>query len=368
MLFFKQNSSALNAITGRAHYSLCDTQLRALARRGLCKRSSWDRLARSQAMARVLKEEGVQDAFMEQAQCPRVARPRPAAAAACDLDSWPTRGPPTSIRRSNSHDDPDRHVSQPRVVSERGDPSVSLLQLDDGYVDRSRRSDIRVFQLELLGREPRIVRQHDRGDLERRADVNVPTGGLPLSIPSVTQSFKASPYDGTTNDAGTSGKQFPAVTSSSAVQTTVFTRPADLAAFTGNFRVPITVSGHANGSATSTNNDASSNFSTQTSVTITLVYHYTPNLPSLDAPANGSGSQSSGQSTAGGGGGTSAKPAPAGTTGSNSGSTGASNASVTHTTSKGKKHVVVQIKKPTPKHVAPAKHKVAKQPHKAGPR
>jgi trimeric autotransporter adhesin len=200
--------------------------------------------------------------------------------------------------------------------------------------------------------------------------VNLPTGGLTLSIPSVTESFNAAPFDGTANDAGTSGKQFPAVSSSSAVQTTAFTSPAELAAFTGSFRVPITVSGHANGIATSTNNDSSSSFSTQTSVTITVVYHYTPNLPSLDSSSSGSGSQTSGQSTTGSGSGTSATSTPAGTTQSKSGSTGtgASSASATHTSSKGKKHVVVQIKKPTPKHVAAATHKVARQPHKASRR
>src|SRR6476661_4525702 len=105
-------------------------------------------------MARVLQDEGVQDAFMEQPQSPRVPRQRPADAAAYDFGSWGTRGPSTSLRRSNSHDDPDRHVSQPRVVSERGDASGPLLQLDNGGIDRSRRFGIRVFQLELLGREP----------------------------------------------------------------------------------------------------------------------------------------------------------------------------------------------------------------------
>jgi hypothetical protein len=194
--------------------------------------------------------------------------------------------------------------------------------------------------------------------------INLPTGGLPLSIPSVTESFNASPFDGALNDAGTSGKQFPAITSSSAVQTTVFKSPAALAAFTGNFRIPITVSGHAIGIATSTNNDASSSFNTQTSVTITVVYHYTPNLPSLEPPSGDSGSQTSGQSSPGNG--TSASSMPSGSTPANSGSTGT--AGVTATSSRGKKHVEAAIRKPAHKLVAPATHHAARQPHKARPR
>jgi hypothetical protein len=222
------------------------------------------------------------------------------------------------------------------------------------------------FSAENLGSSASSI----NGTSSAKLTINLPAGAVPLSIPSVTESFNASPFDGTANDAGTSGKQFPAITSSSAVQTTVFTRPADLAAFTGNFRVPITVSGHTNGIATSTNNDASSSFSTQTSVTVTLVYHYTPSLPSLDASPSDSRSQTSGQSTAGSGNGTSATSAPAGTTQSKSGSTGtgASKASATHASTKSKKHVAVQIKKPTLKHVAAAAHKVARLPHKARPR
>ena len=105
-----------------------------------------------------------------------------------------------------------------------------------------------------------------------------------MTIPSVTETFNASAFDGTNNDGGTSGKDFAPVTSSSAAQTTVLTSPADLAAFTGNFRIPVTVSGHATGSANSTNGDISDNFKTQTSVTITVIYHYIPNLAVLNPP------------------------------------------------------------------------------------
>jgi hypothetical protein len=197
--------------------------------------------------------------------------------------------------------------------------------------------------------------------------VNVPTGGIPLSIPSVTESFNATPFDGNADNAGSSGKQFAAVTSSSDVETRVFTSPVDLAAFAGNFRIPITVSGHATGITTSTNHEGSGSFSTQTAVTITLVYHYTPNLPSLDPSSGGSGSQSSGQSSGGNGNGTPATSAAAGSTPSGSTGTGVTTANVAHTSSKATKHAVVPKKKPAPKHVAAATHRGAKQPHKAKP-
>jgi hypothetical protein len=191
--------------------------------------------------------------------------------------------------------------------------------------------------------------------------VNLPTGGISLAIPSVAESFNASPFDGTADDAGTSGKQFAPVTSSSGVQTSVFTSPSALAAFTGNFRIPVTVSGHATGVSASTNGDASSSFNTKTSVTVTVIYHYTPSLPSLDPPSSGSGSQSPPASTSGNGDGNAAAPAtstPAGPVASTSGSTGesATAAVVTYSSSKAKKH--------TPKIVAAPKHKAVKVTHK----
>ena len=86
------------------------------------------------------------------------------------------------------------------------------------------------------------------------------------------------PCSGTINYGGTSGKDFAPVTSSSAAQTTVLTSSADLAAFTGSLRMPISVSGQVAGGATSSN--------TQASETLTVIYHYIPNLPSLDPPGN----------------------------------------------------------------------------------
>ncbi len=132
--------------------------------------------------------------------------------------------------------------------------------------------------------------------------INVPSGAIPLSIPSVTESFNASPFDGTLDYGGTSGKDFAAATSSSATQTTVLTSPAALAAFTGNFRIPITVSGHANGTATSTNTNITDSFHTQTSATITVIYHYDPSLPSLNpgTPAPSSSGSTGGQSSGSG--------------------------------------------------------------------
>src|SRR5207237_2546734 len=78
----------------------------------------------------------------------------------------------------------------------------------------------------------------------------------------------------------------------------VLTSAADLAAFTGHFRMPIGVSGHATGSATSDNGDLSAGFKTQTSASITVIYHYLPNLPSLDQPPSSPGSSNPGGTSA----------------------------------------------------------------------
>jgi hypothetical protein len=138
------------------------------------------------------------------------------------------------------------------------------------------------FQAENLGHSSASI----TGTTSANLSINVPTGAIPVSIPSVTETFNASPFDGSVDYGGASGKDFAPVTSSSAAQTIVLTSSAALAAFTGNFRIPITVSGHATGSATSSNGDQSAGFSTQTSVTLTVIYHYTPNLPSLGPPTN----------------------------------------------------------------------------------
>jgi hypothetical protein len=152
------------------------------------------------------------------------------------------------------------------------------------------------FHAENLGPSSATIAGTTSGNLA----INVPTGAIPVTVPSVTETFNASPFDGDLDDAGTSGKDFAPVSSSSAAETTVLTSPADLAAFTGNFRIPISVSGHATGSVSSGNDDVSDGFGTQTSATITVIYHYIPNLPSLEPPppslpssANGSGSSAS---------------------------------------------------------------------------
>jgi hypothetical protein len=151
------------------------------------------------------------------------------------------------------------------------------------------------FSAENLGGSTSAIEETTSANLS----INVPSGAIPFSIPAVTESFNASAFDGTLNDGGTSGKEFAPATSSSAPQTTVLTSPAALAAFTGNFRIPVTVSGHATGSATSSDGDLSDAFNTQTSVTITIIYHYTPNLTSLNPPAGGSGSGSGSGAAAG---------------------------------------------------------------------
>ncbi len=135
------------------------------------------------------------------------------------------------------------------------------------------------------------------GTTNANLSINLPSGSLPLSIPSVSESFTAGPYDGTLNYSGTSGKEFATETSSSAPETTVLTSPSDLAAFTGQFRIPVTVSGHAMGSASATDGHLSDGFNTQTSVTLTIIYHYIPNLSSPTGSSSGSSAPSSGSSS-----------------------------------------------------------------------
>ena len=87
--------------------------------------------------------------------------------------------------------------------------------------------------------------------------IGVPTGAVPVNIPAVAQSFNALAFDSKLDDGGTSGKTFAPVTSRSTPQTAVLTSPADLAAFTGHFRIPISVTGHATGSVTPDHGDVS---------------------------------------------------------------------------------------------------------------
>jgi hypothetical protein len=129
--------------------------------------------------------------------------------------------------------------------------------------------------------------------------INVPTGAVPVTIPPITETFNASAFDGKLDYGGTSGKTFAPVTSRSAPQMTVLTSPADLAAFTGHFRIPISVSGHATESVTSSSNDLSTAFQTDTSATITVIYHYIPNLPDPGLPYGSPTSPPSGGAGAG---------------------------------------------------------------------
>ena len=124
--------------------------------------------------------------------------------------------------------------------------------------------------------------------------INVPTGEIPVTIPSLHWAFDAPAFDGTLDYGGTSGKEFAPATSGSSPQTTVLTSATDLAAFTGNFRIPHQrVQSHDQSSSPADGN-LSALFKTQTSATITVIYHFIPNLPSLD-PGQGpdSGQQSS---------------------------------------------------------------------------
>jgi hypothetical protein len=196
------------------------------------------------------------------------------------------------------------------------------------------------------------------GTTTANLSINVPSGAIPVSIPSVTDTFNASPFDGTLDYAGTSGKEFAAVTSSSATQTTVLTSPAALAAFTGNFRIPITVSGHANGTATSTNGNITDSFHTQTSATITVIYHYDPSLPSLNpgtpAPSSSGSTGGQGSGSGSGTGGAAGTTSPSG----NSPTTVSSTVpivQVASTTSHVKKKAVKVVAKPAHKPAKAAK-------------
>jgi len=138
------------------------------------------------------------------------------------------------------------------------------------------------FYADNLGPSSTTIEGTTSGNLS----INAPSGEIPVTIPSVTESFNAAPFESTLDYGGTSGKDFAPVTSNSTPQTMILTSPADLAAFTGNFRIPVNVAGHATGSASSGNGDLSAGFNTQTSATITVIYHFIPNLPSLDPPSN----------------------------------------------------------------------------------
>jgi hypothetical protein len=244
------------------------------------------------------------------------------------------------------------------------------------------------FSAENLGPTSATIKGTTIADLS----INVPTGPMPVNIPPVTETFDASAYDGTPGYVGTSGTAMAPVTSSSTPQTTVLTSPADLAAFTGFARIPISVSGHATGSATSSNGDASTALNTQTSATITVIYHYIPNLPGTDPAPGGTTPSPNGGGTSATDTGTGAvpgtshiqavagqsNPAPGGTTPSpNGGGTsatdtgtgavpgtshiqavaGQSKASAHHA----KKHAAAKTYKP-----APHRHPHPVQSHKAG--
>jgi hypothetical protein len=127
------------------------------------------------------------------------------------------------------------------------------------------------------------------GTTAANLSINLPSGPVPVTIPAVAESFNAGPFGGTVNYSGTSGKVFAAESSSSTTNTTVMTSPADLAAYTGQFRIPITVSGRATGSASSTDGELSDGFNTQTSVTLTVIYHYTSFSDTGPPTSSGSG-------------------------------------------------------------------------------
>ena len=213
------------------------------------------------------------------------------------------------------------------------------------------------FHAENLGPSSTTI----EGTTSANLAINVPTGAIPVTVPSVTETYNASPFDGKLDDAGTSGKNFAPVTSSSAAETTVLNSPVDLAAFTGNFRIPISVSGHATGSVSSGNSDLSDGFNTQTSATITVTYHYIPNLPSLDPPPTNTNTSLPSPAVGAGSSGSTASSsnsptnlAPPSPTGSISGA-----ASLVTTPAIGSTQLPTHAKKKAAEHAAKSAHHVA---------
>ncbi len=97
------------------------------------------------------------------------------------------------------------------------------------------------------------------GSTSANLSIGLPTGPIAVTIPTVSQNLNG-----------------PSVTSDSTPQTTVLTTPAELAAFTGHFRLPVAISGHAEG--TTSTGQATGSFQTDTAATISVIYHYIPNL------------------------------------------------------------------------------------------
>ena len=108
------------------------------------------------------------------------------------------------------------------------------------------------------------------GSTSANLAISLPTGPISVTIPTVQQNLNG-----------------PAVTSNSAPQTTVLTTPAELAAFTGHFRLPVAISGHAEG--TTSTGQAIGSFQTDTSATISVIYHYIPNLTVTSPGSSASG-------------------------------------------------------------------------------
>jgi hypothetical protein len=211
------------------------------------------------------------------------------------------------------------------------------------------------FSAENLGHTSSTIEGTTRGNLS----INVPSGAIPVTIPSVTETFNAAAFDGHVDYGGTSGKDFAPVTSSSTPQTTVLTSPADLAAFTGHFQIPISVSGHATGVASSTDGNLSDGFKTQTSATLTVIYRFTPNYPSLDPPPNPSPSAPPpGPTGPTDGSGSSSSPAAPGADSSGASALPATNSLVSTPSTQVKKHGSLKVGASSHKggHHAPVVH------------
>jgi hypothetical protein len=112
------------------------------------------------------------------------------------------------------------------------------------------------------------------GRVEGTLSAQVP-GVADLTLrPTSTVSFPASAYDGVQDYAGTSGKDFGAVSADDS-KTVTLTTPGDLAAFIGTGTVPVSVAA-ASSSAASGPGNLLSEITSSGAATMNIVYHYLP--------------------------------------------------------------------------------------------
>jgi hypothetical protein len=112
------------------------------------------------------------------------------------------------------------------------------------------------------------------GRVEGTLTAQVP-GVADLTLrPTSTRSFPASAYDGVQDYAGTSGKDFGAVSADDS-KTVTLTTPGDLAAFIGTGTVPVSVAASSSSAASGPGNLLSA-ITSSGAATMNVVYHYLP--------------------------------------------------------------------------------------------